>query len=89
MCSGAILWSGIPEVVLGTTIHTLKKLGLPHIDLPCAEVSSRCSFGGFEVTYGMLEAECENLFAALARIRRVVSGRRWRVGDFGQGTNCF
>jgi len=27
MCSGAILWSGIPRVVLGTRLETLKGLG--------------------------------------------------------------
>ena len=67
MCSGAILWSGIPRVVLGTRLSTLKKLGLPHIDLPGEEVSARCSFGDFEVVYGVLEAECDALFEDLAR----------------------
>ncbi|MDQ3377734.1 MAG: nucleoside deaminase [Actinomycetota bacterium] len=67
MCSGAILWSGIPWVVLGTRLSTLKQLGLPHIDLPSEEVSARCSFGGFEVTYGVLEGECDALFEEMAR----------------------
>ncbi len=67
MCSGAILWSGIPRIVLGTRLETLKKLGLPHIDLPGEEVSARCSFGGFEVIYGVLEDECDALFEELAR----------------------
>ena len=67
MCAAAILWSDIPRVVLGSTIQTLKKLGLPHIDLPCEEVSHRCSFGGFEVVRGVLEAECDALFEAMAR----------------------
>jgi tRNA(Arg) A34 adenosine deaminase TadA len=69
MCSGAILWSGIPQIVLGTTIATLKRLGLPQIDLPCEEVSGRASFGSFEVTHGVLEAECDELFTSLARIQ--------------------
>jgi tRNA(Arg) A34 adenosine deaminase TadA len=67
MCAGAILWSGISRVVLGSTIETLKKLGLPHIDLPCEEISRRCSFGGFKVIRGVLEAECDALFEAMAR----------------------
>ena len=62
MCSGAILWSGIPRVVLGARIETLKRLGRPLIDVPCEEVSARASFGGFEVVYGVLEAECDALF---------------------------
>lgn len=68
MCSGAILWSGIPEVVLGTTIETIKGLGLPHVDLPCEEVSRRSSFGGFEVVRGVLEPECDGLFEAMVRL---------------------
>ncbi|MDQ3428435.1 MAG: nucleoside deaminase [Actinomycetota bacterium] len=67
MCSGAILWSGIPQIVLGTRIETLKGFGLPHIDLPGEEVSGRCSFGGFEVTYGVLEKDCDALFEEVAR----------------------
>ena len=67
MCSGAILWSGIPSVVLGTRIEKLKKLGRPLIDVPCEEVSARASFGGFEVVYGVLEGECDSLFEEMAR----------------------
>ena len=67
MCSGAILWSGIPSVVLGTRIETLKSLGRPLIDVPCEEVSARASFGGFEVVYGVLEGECDALFREMAR----------------------
>jgi tRNA(Arg) A34 adenosine deaminase TadA len=67
MCAGAILWSGISRVVLGSTIETLKKLGLPHIGLPCEEISRRCSFGGFEVICGVLDAECDALFEAMVR----------------------
>ena len=67
MCSGAILWSGIPRVVLGTRLETLKRLGRPLIDLTCEEVSQKASFGGFEVTRGVLEAECDALFEEMAR----------------------
>ncbi len=67
MCSGAIVWSGIPVVVFGTSIGTLKRLGLPQIDLPCEEVSQRSSFGGFEVVGGVLEGECNRLFEEMAR----------------------
>ena len=66
MCSGAILWAGIPHVVYGTSIETLKKLGLPHIDLPCEEVADRASFEGFAVTGGILEQDCDALFERLA-----------------------
>ncbi len=32
MCAGAILWAGIPRVVFGASVETLKKLGRPQID---------------------------------------------------------
>ena len=67
MCSGAIVWSGIPRVVFGTSIGTLKALGLPQIDLPCEEVSRRSSFGSFEVVGGVLEGECDGLFEEMSR----------------------
>ena len=67
MCSGAILWSGIPRIVLGTRLETLKRLGRPVIDLPCEEVSRQASFGSFEVAYGILEEECDALFEEMAR----------------------
>jgi len=67
MCSGAILWSRIPRLIYGTSIATLKRLGLDQIDLPCEEVSSRCSFGSFEATGGLLEEECDTLFEEMAR----------------------
>ncbi|MDP8938743.1 MAG: nucleoside deaminase [Actinomycetota bacterium] len=66
MCSGAILWSGIPRVVYGTSIETLKGLGRPHIDLSCEEVAGRASFQSFAVTGGVLERECDAMFEALA-----------------------
>ena len=67
MCSGAILWSGIPRVVLGTRLETLEGLGRPVIYLPCEEVSRRASFGGFGVTHGVLEGACDALFEEMAR----------------------
>jgi tRNA(Arg) A34 adenosine deaminase TadA len=69
MCAGAILWSGIPRLVFGTSVQTLKGLGLPQIDLPAREVADRAysSFERLEITGGVLEGECDALFQDLAR----------------------
>ncbi len=67
MCSGAILWSGIPRVVLGTGLETIRGFGLPHIDLTCEEVSRRASFDSFEVERGVLEGECDALYEEMSR----------------------
>jgi tRNA(adenine34) deaminase len=69
MCSGAILWSGIPHVVFGTSIATLERLNLPQISLSCGEIARRASssFAHPEITGGVLERECNVLFEEMAR----------------------
>jgi tRNA(Arg) A34 adenosine deaminase TadA len=69
MCSGAILWSGIPYVVFGTSITTLERLNLPQISLSCGEIARRASssFAHPEITGGVLERECDVLFEEMAR----------------------
>lgn len=69
MCSGAILWCGIPHVVFGTSIATLERLDLPQISLSCGEIARRASssFVHPEITGGVLEGECDALFEEMAR----------------------
>ena len=69
MCSGAILWCGIPHVVFGSSIATLKHLDLPQISLSCGEIARRASFSFAhpEITGGVLEGECDALFEEMAR----------------------
>ena len=69
MCSGAILWCGIPHVVFGTSIATLERLNLPQISLSCGEIARRASssFAHPEITGGLLEGECDTLFEEMAR----------------------
>ena len=64
MCQGAVLWAGISEVVFGTSIVTLKRLGWRQIDLLAAEVTRRTPFSRCKLTGGVLEAECDELFRA-------------------------
>lgn len=69
MCSGGILWCGIPHVVFGASITTLERLNVPQISLSCGEVARRASssFGHLEITGGVLEKECDALFEEMAR----------------------
>ena len=69
MCSGAILWCGIPHVVFGSSIATLERLDLPQISLSCGEIARRASssFAHPEITGGVLEGECNALFKEMAR----------------------
>jgi len=69
MCQGAILWAGIPEVVFGTSIRTLKEMGWKQIDISAEEVTRRTTFFRCRLTGGVLEAECDQL------LRRAVAAR--------------
>ena len=67
MCQAAVLWSGIGEVVYGTSIETLISLGWPQIVLRAEEVATRANFAACSVVGGVLEVECDELFRASRR----------------------
>ncbi|WFB34940.1 nucleoside deaminase [Kiritimatiellota bacterium B12222] len=69
MCMSGILWTGIPRVVYGSSIQTLRELDYRHIDLPAKEVVSRAK-GDLqcELIGGVLEQECDALFAAAIKL---------------------
>ena len=62
MCQAAILWSGIGEVVYGTSTTTLINLGRPAFVLRAEEVATRANFAACSLLGGILEAECDALF---------------------------
>ncbi len=64
MCMSAILWSGIQMVVFGTSIRFLQKHGWRQIDLLAEELVSRSPAWKCKIISGMLEDECNALFAA-------------------------
>jgi len=64
MCQAAILWSGIDQVVYGTSIETLIALGRPQIVMRAEEVATRANFAACALVGGVLEAECDELFRA-------------------------
>jgi tRNA(Arg) A34 adenosine deaminase TadA len=64
MCQAAVLWAGIPEVVFGSSIRTLQRLGWKQIDIRAEEVSRRTPFGRCKLTGGVLEHDCDALFEA-------------------------
>lgn len=64
MCMGAILWSGIEAVVYGTSIRTLQRQGWRQIDVFADEIVRRSPSWTCEVIGGVLEHECDALFAA-------------------------
>ena len=65
MCQAAIVWSGIGEVVYGTSTSTLLALGLPAFVVRAEEVATRANFAACSLTGGVLEAECDELYRAI------------------------
>jgi len=69
MCQGAILWAGIEMVVFGTSIRSLQKMGWRQIDILAEEVIRRSPAWNCKIMGGVLEQECDAMFA-LAISRR-------------------
>lgn len=63
MCQGAILWTGIEMVVFGTSIRSLQKMGWRQIDILAEEVIRRSPAWRCTITGGVLEQDCDALFA--------------------------
>ncbi len=63
MCAGAIIWAGISTVVYGTSIPTLIKQGWFQIKIRASEVVVRTPNSSLQVIGGILEEECDELFA--------------------------
>jgi len=62
MCQSAILWAGIPQVVYGTSIATLSKLGWKQFRLSAAEIVQAADFADCELIGGVLQDQCEQLY---------------------------
>lgn len=69
MCQAAILCAGIPEVVFGTSVETLARLGWNQFNVKAEDICQLAPFTKCEVVAGVLEAECDELFRAAARHR--------------------
>jgi tRNA(Arg) A34 adenosine deaminase TadA len=62
MCQAAILWARIPEVVFGTSVATLRRLGWNQFDCTADEVVALASFTHCKIIGGVLADECDRLF---------------------------
>ena len=70
MCQSAILWTGIPNIVFGTSIETLIRLGWNQIEIPAAEVCRRTSFRECTILPAVLQTQCDALFEKAAARRK-------------------
>ncbi|WP_434632729.1 nucleoside deaminase [Chromobacterium sp. CV08] len=63
MCMSAIMWSGIPRVVWGTSINGLIKAGYQQILIPAERVARASTFyQSLVLTGGVLEEQTDALF---------------------------
>ncbi|MCY2973186.1 MAG: nucleoside deaminase [Planctomycetota bacterium] len=69
MCQGAILWTGIEMVVFGTSIRSLQKMGWRQIDILAEEVIRRSPTWRCTIMGGVLEQDCDALFAKAIKRR--------------------
>ena len=67
MCQSALIWAGIGGVVYGTSIATLKLLGIGQIDIPAKAVAAAAPFWNGGLLGGVLAAETDRLFAGRER----------------------
>ena len=62
MCQSTIVWSGIPQVLFGTSIEKLAEFGWKQINLKAIDVAESGSFDRRHVVGGVLADECDRLF---------------------------
>lgn len=77
MCFSAILWTGIGEVVYGTSIATLVQIGWRQIPIGSREILSRTTDFECEVISSILREETDALFAVGPP--RVIDGTESRL----------
>ncbi|MFT5496731.1 MAG: tRNA(adenine34) deaminase [Kiritimatiellia bacterium] len=70
MSISGILWAGIGKVVYGSSLATLNTLGYRHIGIPAAEVVERAVDLKCELVGGILEKECNEIFAAAMKLEK-------------------
>ena len=69
MCQGAILWAGIDEVVYGTSITELQRIGWRQIDIGAQEVAARSWNPELAIFGGVRASECDQLFRDAMSLR--------------------
>jgi len=71
MCMSGILWTGIPRVVFGSSMRTLRDLGYRHIALPARDVIAAAAGPlDCELVGGILEKDCDALFTAAIKLEK-------------------
>ncbi len=85
MCTGAIVWARVSEIIYGTSIAASKKQGRTMIDLGCEEIVNRSPWQT-KTRGGVLEEQCSKLYDDATRklIRQFRTGGSDAWGKAGQ-----
>lgn len=85
MCTGAMVWARVSEIIYGTSIATSKKQGRTMIDLSCEEIVNRSPWQP-KTKGGVLEEQCSKLYDDATRklIRQFRIGGRKAWSKAGQ-----
>jgi len=85
MCTGALVWAQVSEIVYGTSIEQSKKLGRTMIDLRCEEIINR-SPTRTRVVGGVLAGRCSRLYDSSVRklVREFRDGGPLKWQSLGQ-----
>jgi tRNA(adenine34) deaminase len=62
MCMSAIAWTGIPEVVYGTSIETLIRFGVNQIGLDSPTVAAAAPFYSGRIIGGVLKTRADRMY---------------------------
>ncbi len=69
MCMAAIAWAGIAQVVYGTDVPTLQQQGWKQMQLRASDVIAGASFRQITLIGGILQKDCDRLFALAQQTR--------------------
>lgn len=85
MCTGAIVWARVSEIIYGTSIATSKKQGRTMIDLRCEEIVNRSPWRP-KTRGGVLEEQCSKLYDDATRklVRQFRTGGSDAWSEAGQ-----
>lgn len=76
MCASAIYWSGIPNVIFGSSIPFLNKLFGRQINIRAAEIFANApNFYTCSLIGGIMENECNNLFIKAKKYQIIKTNR--------------
>ena len=71
MCMSALLWTGIPTVVYGSSRNSLHDMDFREIPISASEIVERAKDLHCELIGGVVETRCDELFSAASRVNKV------------------